>query len=263
MAQRNAPNFGSSSSSDLAIDLAGRDHGGKVTAVVSALALLFSGYSLWDSSLKSPEIQAFVPPVIQYAAPYNNNFEIFAIPVTLTNGGGRTGTVLSMSLSATNLKTNETKRFYAADFGRWTMEKARAMAFEPFAPISLAGKESRTETVLFYTLTPTEKPDQLLNEPGQVRFHLTLDEAEPPGSGPLSWLTARGAPTTVTFESELRYFDARAFQTGTLPLYSLNGKSIGSSGPLAPRKGAETSDTPTPPSVPAAPTAPPSGPTTP
>ncbi len=231
MAQRNTPNGGGhlpgSGPSDIAIDAARHERGGHTTAVVSALALMFSGYSLWDSSLKSADIQAFVPPVIQYTAPYNNNFDVFAIPVTLTNEGGRTGTVLSISLAATNLKTNETKRFYAADFGRWTMEKTRSGAYAPFAPISLAGKDSRTETILFYTLTPEEKPNQLITEPGKFRFKLTLDEAPSNGWLPAGTLTA-AAPTTVTFESELRYFDARAFQEGTLPLYSTNGKSVGS-----------------------------------
>lgn len=223
MAQRGTP-LVSDTPAGVAIDSANRSsRGDRITVAVSALALIFSGYSLWDGTLKSAAIQAFVPPVIQYSSPYNNsNFEMFAIPVTLTNDGGRTGTVLSMLLEATNIKTNETKRFYAADFGRWTMEKTRAGAYAPFAPISLAGKDSRTETVLFYTLSPDEKPEQLVTEPGKFRFKVILDEATT-GGWPGIGLSA--APTSVSFESELRYFDARAFQNSTLPLYRIDGKA--------------------------------------
>lgn len=215
----------------LVIERAAHDHGGKLTAAISVVALLFSGYSLWDSSLKAPDVKVFVPRVIQYSSPYNNtNFEVFEVPVTLINDGGRTGTILSMEIEATNTKTNETKRFYAADFGRWTMEKTRANGYQPFAPISLAGKASRTETVLFYTNGPGEKPEQLVREPGAFAFKLTLDEAEVSDFGPLDkWM--RRAPTSLSFSMQLRDFDARAFQNGTLPLYSTTGRSARSGEP--------------------------------
>jgi len=82
----------------------------------------------------------FVPPAIQYSAPYqNSNFEVIAVPLTLTNEGARTATVLAMELSVTDPRTKQTKHFYAANFGRWTMERTRTGAYEPFAPISLGG----------------------------------------------------------------------------------------------------------------------------
>jgi hypothetical protein len=108
--------------------------GGKLAAILSLFALVMSGYSLWETSLKQAEVQVFVPPVIQYAAPYqNSNFEVIAVPVTLTNEGARTATMLSMELAVTDPRTKQTKRFYAADFGRWTMERTRTGAYEPFA----------------------------------------------------------------------------------------------------------------------------------
>ena len=195
------------------------------SAAISALALAFSGYSLWDSSLKSPDLKVFVPPVIQFSAPYNNtNFEVIEIPVTLLNDGGRTGTILSMDLEVTNPKTNETKRFYAADVGRWTLEKARANGFDPFAPIPLAGKSSKTETILFYTNGPSQKPDQLIREPGAYNFRLVLDEADVNDFGAVDKIFHRG-PAQVRFAMELRNYDARAFQVGTIALYSTTGRS--------------------------------------
>jgi hypothetical protein len=192
---------------------------GVFTALFSSVALAVSGFSLWDSSLKSAQVGVFVPAVIQYSAPYqNSNFEMFEIPVTLTNDGAQTGTVLSMELAVTDPRTNQTKHFYASDFGRWTMQKTQAGAYERFAPISLAGRSSRTESVLFYTRGEEEKPAELVREIGAYKFKLSLELAEKlDGAG-------SGNPA-VMFERELRGYDARAFQTGTLPMIAKDWRS--------------------------------------
>jgi hypothetical protein len=188
--------------------------GGRLAVIVSAIALVFSGYSLWETSLKAADVRAFVPPVIHFSAPYqNSNFEVIAVPITLTNEGARSATVLSMELAVTDPRSGQTKRFYAADLGRWTMERTRAGTYEPFAPISLAGRSSRTESVLFYTRGEAEKPNELIREAGPYQFTLTLDVAE-----------SSSAPT-VSFERALLNYDARAFQEGTLPLYSADWRA--------------------------------------
>jgi hypothetical protein len=195
-----------------------------VATLFSATALALSLYSLWESSLRPADIHVFVPPVIQYAAPYqNSNFEMIAIPVTVANEGAQTGTLLSMELAVTDPRTNETKHFYSADFGRWTMERTRSGAYQPFAPISLAGHSSRTESVLFYTRGEQERPEQLIREPGTYRFALRLEEA----TSSNGWLDRlwRREPPTVAFERDLRNYDARAFNTATLPLYAKDWRS--------------------------------------
>jgi hypothetical protein len=213
---------GITNAAEISTQMASAAGGGALAAVLSAVALAFSGYSLWETSLRQADVRLFVPPVIQYTAPYqNSNFEAIAVPVTLTNEGARTATVLSMELAITDPKTKATKHFYAADFGRWTMEKTRSGAYEPFAPISLAGRTSRTEQVLFYTRGEEEKPEQLIREPGPYNFKLTLEQAEEEGGFKL---IGRETPS-VTFERELRYYDARAFQNGTLPLYAKDWRS--------------------------------------
>jgi hypothetical protein len=194
---------------EIATQAATGGDGGKLAVLVSAIALIFSGYSLWDTSLKAADVHAFVPPVIQFSAPYqNSNFEVLAVPVTLTNEGARSATVLSIELAVTDPRSKQTKRFYAADFGRWTMERTRSGAYEPFAPISLPGRSSRTESVLFYTRGQGEKPNELIREPGPYHFTLTFDIAE------------SAAKPAVSFERTLLAYDARAFNEGTLPLYS-------------------------------------------
>lgn len=201
------------------------EYGGRGAVLLSAVAALFSAYSLWDTSLKRADLRLFVPAVVSYAAPYQGgNFEMFGIPITLSNEGARTGTALQFNLAVTNSKTGQTKHFYSADFGRWTMEKARAFAFEPFAPMSLAGRTSRTESVLFHTRGPDEKPDQLVAaEPGRYVFTLSVDQAE--DEGWLGLFSSR-APLSVTFERELPFYDARAFNNGTLPLYSRDWRAV-------------------------------------
>jgi hypothetical protein len=195
-----------------------------VATLFSATALALSLYSLWESSLRPADIHVYVPPVIHYAAPYqNSNFEMIAIPVTVANEGAQTGTLLSMELAVTDPRTNETKRFYSADFGRWTMERTRTGAYQPFAPISLAGHSSRTESVLFYTRGEQERPEQLIREPGTYRFTLRLEEAVST-DGFIDRLWQR-RPPTVTFERDLKNYDARAFNTATLPLYAKDWRS--------------------------------------
>jgi hypothetical protein len=150
--------------------------------------------------------------------------EMIAIPVTLANEGAQTGTVLTMELAVTDPRTNQTKRFYSADFGRWTMERTRSGAYQPFAPISLAGRSSRTESVLFYTRGEQEKPDQLIREPGPYRFTLRLEEAVGDQSSLLDWLWPR-RPNELTFERELVAYDARAFNAGTLSMFAKDWRS--------------------------------------
>src|SRR4051812_17176103 len=119
--------------------------------VGSAAALVVSAYSLYQTTLKRAAIQVFVSPVIRYASPYqNSNFEAFAVPVTLTNEGARSGIIMSMDLQVRAPERDVIKRFYSADIGQWSIEKNRTGDFRPFAPMVLAGRTSHTETILFH-----------------------------------------------------------------------------------------------------------------
>lgn len=203
--------------------------GGRIAAIVSAIALVFSAYSLWETSLKQADLAVFVPPVIQFAAPYqNSNLEIVGIPITLANDGARTGTVLSMELAVTNPRTNETKLFYAADIGVWSMDRARARSFSPFAPLSLAGRTSRTENVLFYTRGDDQKPNEMFRDLGAYRMKLSMEVAEAEDFGMLDRFV-KAKPEPLVFERELKFYDARAFHNGTIPLYAKDWRSASNS----------------------------------
>jgi hypothetical protein len=216
----------------IAIDAASRPGdgwSGRIAAIVSAVALTFSAWSLWETSLKAPDVHVFVPPVIHYANPYNNsNFEVISIPVTMTNEGARTGTVLAINLDVTDPATKEVKRFYAADIGRWSMERTRAAVYQHFAPVALAGRTSKTDNLLFYPKGDTEKPQQVVTEGKTIQFKLSFEIAEVDDWGFLDRFWPRTQPS-VTFERKLRFYDARSFQNGTIPMDSKDWKT--SAGP--------------------------------
>lgn len=202
----------------IAADTASKVSGGLAATVVSGIALVFSGYSLWETSLKQADVQVFVPRVISYAAPYQNtNFEMISIPVTLSNEGARTGTVLDLDLAVTDPRTKQTKHFYAAELGVWSMERTRERAYPGFAPLPLAGRSSRTEQILFYTRGEGEKPEQIIREVGPYVFTLTVTQAEDRGV-----LGTGGSrePVSVTFERTLPFYDARAFNEGTISMHA-------------------------------------------
>jgi hypothetical protein len=182
-----------------------------VSVVVAAIALIISGYNLYETSLRRPKLSLFVPPVIQYASPYtNSNFEVLAIPVTIANSGARSGTVLSIDLVATNAAKKLTKQFYSAEFGRWTMENARGNKFRPFAPLALQGRSSTSESVLFYS-RPDESVSQIIEPNSSVQFTVTIRAAA------VSF-TRKTKP--FRFEVAVSEIDHRIFTTGTLPLYN-------------------------------------------
>ena len=91
--------------------------GNRLATVVSAFAFAFSGVSFYETVMKQPRLQVYVPPVLHYGQDGGGDVELFAVPVTIANDGARTGTVLSMELTALNKATKVQNRFYAAYFG--------------------------------------------------------------------------------------------------------------------------------------------------
>ena len=211
------------------VEATSRGGEGVITAVASALALVFSAYSLYETALRRPDLRAFVPPVIRYSQPYNGSFEVFEVPVTVVNLGARAGTVLSMDLEVTNPRTKATRKFYSSDFGRWTMDNANALSFRPYAPISLPGKASSSDSVLFYSRD--DQKDEAIAEQkgGNLTFKLTLNAAFPEDLGIFDriWMVT---PEPVSFEMEVPQLDHRAFASGTLQLHSPHWQLSGPAG---------------------------------
>ena len=145
--------------------------GNAFATIISAFALVFSGYSFYESVLRAPEIATFVPPRIDYTDPDrpDSPFEVFVVPLTIANSGARSSTVLSVNLAVTNRRSGETKNFYAAQLGTWRAEPRKA-----FAPIQLAGKTAFSETIQFMPENGATVPRILDLEPGTYDFVVTL-----------------------------------------------------------------------------------------
>ena len=154
-----------------------------IAAIVSLFALAFSAYSLWETSLKQPDLQLYASPVVHYTRE-GDDAEIFAVPITIANQGARDGAVLSLDLRVKADKGGMEKEFYSAYTvdGSYFVPPGRfdrnAGSFErvdrpktPFAPISVPGRGTYSGTILFFNKGPSWP--KLVTETGT--FELTLE----------------------------------------------------------------------------------------
>lgn len=137
--------------------------GAAITTLVSLIALIFSGYSFYETVLKQPALKLYAPPLIHL---YRKNFkDILAIPVTLSNDGAKRGTVLAFDLQVTNPATGEQKNFRNIYFGNDPKNTSRI-----FTPLTIAGRSSLSEIVLF----EAEKTGAFFKTTGGVDLELSL-----------------------------------------------------------------------------------------
>ncbi|MEQ1652095.1 MAG: hypothetical protein ABL897_06390 [Hyphomicrobium sp.] len=191
-------------------------HGGAFATVLSAVALFFSGLSYYDSSLASADLTVYVPPMVHYA---RDGADVFNVPITLANGGAQNGTVLSMDLTVENLQPDAERKsvtfrsMFLGDYPRDDKAPLRS-----FAPISVPGHGTVTETVRFYNMG--EMLPMLVTDKGKFRFTLTLNTAKA-GGGLIDGLM-RTDPKPLTFDLDLPYFAVQrvSFQNGTITMFN-------------------------------------------
>ncbi|MCH9807504.1 MAG: hypothetical protein K0U74_07220 [Alphaproteobacteria bacterium] len=170
--------------------------GSFMTAIASAVALLFSAISLYHSVLKQPELDVHMSQVVHYTRDANGNFEVFAIPITIANHGARDGTVLDLELTVRPASGDGEKVFYSAytvdgDFfvppGRYDMQARKRERVDrpkaPFAPIAVPGRGSYSGTLLFYT--KGKAFPKVVTEKGDFKLRLTLNARLDESLGPL------------------------------------------------------------------------------
>jgi hypothetical protein len=190
-------------------------HGGTLATVVSAVALGFSGLSYYDSTLASAALTVYVPPMVHYA---RDGADVFNVPITISNDGARAGTVLSMTLNVENLdpaaerKSILFRSVFLGDYPRDDKTPLRS-----FAPMSVPGHGSITETVRFYNMG--EMLPMLVTDKGDFRFTLTVNLAKT--AGVLDGLVHTD-PKPLTFDLNLPYFAVQrlSFQNGTIGMYN-------------------------------------------
>jgi len=169
--------------------------GGKAIAtVISAIALVFSAYSLWETSLKQAELSVYVTDAVTYTRDPNNEdgafeaggYEVLAVPVTIANSGARDAAVLSLQLDAKNPETGETARFGAAYtaggeyFAPNRGESSSGRPRTPFPALVVAGRSAWSGTVLFYAADYT-KPKLINKAKSKVEVKLSLSTPVPNG----------------------------------------------------------------------------------
>jgi hypothetical protein len=185
-------------------------------STVSGLALIASVVSLWESTLKQPQINLYVSENVQYTRDPYGPFEVLAVPLTIANSGARDGTVLSLRLVAKLPGSDKGELFksaYMADaqyFGSRDDVAARLKRPKtPFAPISVSGRNAFTGTVLFY------KPmtnDKALIEPNSKIVFL-VEATIPPAKGWLDDATS-SPPDPVTVRADVPNFYPGALLSG-------------------------------------------------
>ena len=173
-------------SNDLAAHAVHHSHSW-VTTVVSAVALLFSAYSLWETSLKQADLRVYATGAITYERDLTadeflqptGGFEVLAVPVTIANSGARDGAVLSLQLEVNNPKTGLGARFeatYTAEAAYFANTGAKRPK-TPFSALVIPGRAAWTGTVLFYpvsysndkALTPVART-RALNEALRTKY---------------------------------------------------------------------------------------------
>jgi hypothetical protein len=157
--------------------------GNAIAILASGLALIFSGVSLYQTVIKQAHLHIFVADAIAYTRDPEGSFEVFAVPLTISNSGARDGIVSSVKLEVRNSATG-TKQVLEASYIAGTdyfstkedLSNNVRRPKTPFAPISVAGRGSATATVLFYA----RQYEQQRVVSGQGRYELLLTaEARP------------------------------------------------------------------------------------
>jgi len=177
----------------------GKSLGGRVGAwsamLSSVAALVFSVYSLYETVIKQAELRAYQPPLIYM---YRENFrDVFAIPITLTNVGTQHGTVLSFDLEVTQPGTLKRMKFQSLHFGESPKRNMRL-----FTPITVAGRTTYTDVILFYALSPGSFVEVTGAVKLPLHFKLTLNVDATDG-----WFATK-EPAAVVFDMTADYIQS-------------------------------------------------------
>jgi hypothetical protein len=195
-----------------------------LNVAVSGAALVASTVSLWESTLKQPDLKVYVTDNIYYTRDPYGSFEVVAVPVTIQNSGARDDAVIALQLDVTTA-AGTTERFvstYTADaqyFGSSddvTNRKRRPK--QPFAPLSVSGRGAYTGTILFYT---SEYKEQRFLEP-KTKVELALRVVTPGPNGFFDRMLQK-APNVITLHAEVPNYLQGALYAGDTVRLKITG----------------------------------------
>ena len=201
--------------------------GGLTAIVVSGLALIFSGISLYQTVIKQAQLHIFLPDTVNYTRDPDGSFEVFVLPITVSNTGARDGVLSAMKLEVRNLDTGKTKVLHASYFtapGYFSTKEDvvnnQKRPKSPFAPLSISGRGSTSKTVLFY---PREyEKERVVPGKGRYELKLTADALPTEDLGALEqFWTTYNAPVSLTngLPAVSPYFKGRMLIGHTVRLF--------------------------------------------
>jgi hypothetical protein len=182
---------------------------GGLSTAFSAVAVAASCVSVYVSTLQAAQLEVYLPPVFVYYM--DGGGENFTIPISIANGGARSGTVISMELEVHNPKANVTQRFYSAYLGEHPKMQTTPNVRQ-FVPMAVLGQAVQSETVRFYPVAPpdtNEMSKRVVQGPGDYNFRLKINTAAPAEPSLLDWLQGRAQPAPVSVQMNLPVLDLR------------------------------------------------------
>jgi hypothetical protein len=182
---------------------------GWLSTAFSAVAVAASCVSVYVSTLQGAQLEVYLPPTFIYAM--DGEGENFTMPISLANGGARSGTVISMELEVHNEKTNATQRFYSAYLGEHPKMQTSANVRQ-FTPMTILGQSVRSETVRFYPVANVDTRDtkaRIVSGEGDYTFRLRIGTATPPEPSLLDRLQGRTQPAPISVQMSLPVLDYR------------------------------------------------------
>jgi hypothetical protein len=167
----------------------------------SAIAVVASGISLWQTVLKRPILHIYTGDNISFVGD-NEAGHAIAIPLTILNAGARDGVVLSFNLVARDVGTGWVKHFrssYVAGTDFYSSPSRSKMAI---SPIAVPGRFFYAATLLFY---PTNW-DEHFEDTYEAALDVTI---EPVIAPPSDWLDRllRAAPRPFTLQLQYKNND--------------------------------------------------------
>ena len=189
-----------------------------LTALASGAAFVVSCVSLWETSLKQPDLQFYLGQNLSLTRDPWVSDEVLVVPITITNGGARDGAVLSMQLDVRNVTTGTTDRFqssYTVDasyFGATDdITQFRHRPKVPFSPVVVSGRTTYSGTILFYPVKSHEKYS--IGPKSSIELVASLETAKP-----ADWVDKMlaGKPESVSVKLDVPDFLPGALLAGDL-----------------------------------------------
>ena len=158
----------------------------------SAIALIGSGISLWQTVLKRPILQIYAGDNISFVGD-NDSGHAIAIPLTILNTGARDGVVLSFKLELRDTATGWVKHLQSSYIAGPDFYASKSRPKMAISPIAVPGRDFYAATVLFY---PASREEPFENT-YEAALDATIEPVIAPPSDWLEWLL-RAVPRPLT-----------------------------------------------------------------